>query len=104
MLKAHSSSLFEPPLPAEKQAAIAKLGVGLLDKVGPIIKVQRLAGYLLFAQHCDQLELPLAGDRISAINITNVAPTGKLRPQLHCQRQPAAFKLATFAYSAAADC
>jgi hypothetical protein len=104
MLKAHSSSLFEPPLPAEKQAAIAKLGVGLLDKVGPIIKVQRLAGYLLFAQHCDQLELPLAGDRISAINITNVAPTGKLRPQLHCQRQTAAFKLATFAYSAAADC
>jgi hypothetical protein len=33
VLKARSSSLFEPPLPAEKQAAIANLGVGLLDKV-----------------------------------------------------------------------
>jgi hypothetical protein len=46
VLKAHSSSLFEPPLPAEKQAAIANLGVGLLDKVGLNLKVPRLACYL----------------------------------------------------------
>lgn len=33
VLKAQHSRLFEPPLPAAKQAAIANLGVGLLDKV-----------------------------------------------------------------------
>lgn len=34
VLKKHSSSLFHPPLPAAKAAAIQRLGVGLLNKVG----------------------------------------------------------------------
>lgn len=33
VLKKHSSSLFRPPLPASKAAAIQRLGVGLLNKV-----------------------------------------------------------------------
>lgn len=33
VLKAHADSLFDPPLPAAKLAAISSLGVGLLDKV-----------------------------------------------------------------------
>jgi hypothetical protein len=58
VLKAHSSSLFEPPLPAEKQAAIANLGVGLLDKVGLNFTVQSSACCLLLLSTS---EVPMIG-------------------------------------------
>jgi hypothetical protein len=56
VLKAHSSSLFEPPLPAEKQAAIAKLGVGLLNKVSLNFNVQGTQCYFGTAL-CSLLQL-----------------------------------------------